>query len=186
MRKLLDGLYQGSLYAAAGFIVAICAVVMGQVFLNIADRITGALFGTAIGMTIPSYADFTGFFLAAASFLALAGTLRDGGHIRVTLLTGLFSKGVQKIFDIGAVILALAITAFAAFYSYKLVHESWTYNDLSSGIVPVPLWIPQASIAIGLTVLAIALLDELVSMLRGGDASWDGKGENLLENVGTE
>ncbi len=186
MRKFLDGLYRLSLYAAASFIVAICAVVIGQVLLNLADRLAGIFFGGAIGMTIPSYADFTGFFLAAASFLALAGTLREGGHIRVTLLTGLLSRKVQRWFDLGVIALVLGVTLFATWFSFKLVHESWSYNDLSSGIIAVPLWIPQSAIAVGLLILAIALIDELVCMARGASASWDGKGENLLENTSNE
>lgn len=182
MRKILDGLYKLSLYMAACFIVGIVGVVMAQVLLNLGDRISSLLFGSAIGMTVPSYADFTGFFLAAASFLALAGTLRDGGHIRVTLLIGLFPKPLQRWFDIFAVALALAITLYASWYTISMINESWTYNDLSSGMVPVPLWIPQSAIAIGLVVLAIALLDDLVCQMLGKDASWEGKGENLLEH----
>ena len=186
MRKILDGLYQTSFYAAACFIVGICLIVIAQVGLNLADKIAKMTTGEAIGMTIPSYADFTGFFLAAASFLALAGTLREGGHIRVTLVTGLLPKSVQRIFELGAICLALAVTSYATWYSFKLVHESWSYNDLSPGMVPVPLWIPQISIAIGLAVLTIALADELVTQLRGADASWEGKGENLLAGNDTE
>ena len=52
--------------------------------LNLIDRISSLLTGQAIGLTIPSYADFTGFFLAASSFFALAHTHREGGHIRVS------------------------------------------------------------------------------------------------------
>ncbi len=186
MRKFLNGLYRFSLYAAAGFIVAIVAIVMAQVLLNLADRIAGFLFGNAIGMTVPSYADFTGFFLAAASFLALAGTLREGGHIRVTLLIGVFSRPVQRWFDIFAVAVALAITCYATWYTIALVYDSWSYNDLSPGMVPVPIWIPQSSIALGLLILVIALLDDLVCQMRGAAASWQGKGENLLESAEVE
>ncbi len=180
MRRLLDGLYRASLVTAAGFIVAICAVVIGQVLLNLADRIAGALFGGAIGLTIPSYADFTGFFLAAASFFALAGTLREGGHIRVTLVIGLLPKSIRYILELWCVALALVITGYACWYMFALVMESWQYNDLSPGIIAVPLWLPQLSLAAGLLVLAIALLDELVCQIGGSDPSWRGKGENLL------
>ena len=86
MRKFLDKLYDLSGYGAAIFIFAICLIVMAQVALNLSDNIAKYITGEAIGLTIPSYADFTGYFLAAASFMALAHTLKSGGHIRVTLL----------------------------------------------------------------------------------------------------
>ena len=186
MRRLLNTLYTVSGYLAAAFLVAICALVMAQVTLNLADRIAALLFGQAIGMTIPSYSDFTGFFLAAASFLALAYTLRAGGHIRVTLFTGLLSPGVQKIFEICSLAIAAAMTIFVAVYSVALTHESWVYNDLSSGMVAVPIWIPQLALAVGMSVLAVALVDELVGVLSGKPASYAGKGENLLDTAGEE
>ena len=182
MRPFLDRLYKTSLIVSAGFIVAICAVVVVQVTLNLIDRMASAFFGGAIGLTIPSYADFTGFFLASASFLALAGTLREGGHIRVSLLTNLLPKPLQRISEFWCVGLALALTLYACWFMVLLVHESWRYNDLSSGMVAVPIWIPQLGLAIGLVVLAIALIDEFVCLLRGQKPSWDGKGENLLES----
>ena len=120
--------------------------------------------------------------MAAASFLALAGTLRDGGHIRVTLLTGILPRGVQFILELWCVLLALSLTTYVCWYMFGLVYDSWSYGDLSSGIVAVPIWIPQISLAIGLAVLAIALLDEFICQLGGAKASWHGKGENLLEN----
>ena len=98
MRKLLDSLYLASGWAAACFIGAICTLVVAQVGLNLIDRVAGLATGTAIGLTIPSYADFTGFFLAAASFLALAHTLRQGGHIRVTLLISHLPDRLARLF----------------------------------------------------------------------------------------
>jgi len=186
MRALLDRLYGASLMASAGFIMAICAIVIGQVVLNLVDRIASVFFGGAIGLTIPSYADFTGFFLAAATFLALAGTLRQGGHIRVTLLTVMLPPAIRRVFEIGCVLLAGAITLYASWYLFSLVTESWRYNDLSSGMVAVPLWIPQLAMVAGLVILAIALIDEFVCMIAGAKASWHGKGENLLANVSAE
>ena len=181
MRRILDGLYRGSLMTSAGFIMAICAVVIGQVLLNLIDRVASVFFGAAIGLTIPSYADFTGFFLAAASFLALAGTLRDGGHIRVTLLIGVLPDKVRYALELWCVGLGLSISAYACWYMFALTYESWKYSDLSSGIIAVPLWIPQLSLALGLLVLMIAFLDELVCQLRGKNPTWHGKGENLLD-----
>jgi len=180
MRAFLDTLYKASGWAAAFFIVAICGVVLIQVFLNLIDKIAMAVSGEAIGLTLPSYADFTGFFLAAASFLALAYTLRQGGHIRVSLVTAHLPAPLQYMCEIACLGLASTISLYFTYYTAKLVHESWTFNDLSSGIVAVPIWIPQSSMSLGLVILSVALLDELVALLRGKTPSYHGKGENLL------
>ncbi len=182
MRAFLDKLYRWSGGLAALFIVGICAIVFLQVMLNLVDRLSGLLLGEAIGLTIPSYADFTGFFLVAASFFALAYTLREGGHIRVTLVLQLLPMKARKTVELVCLALAAGVTLYFAVYMAALIYESYIYHDLSPGIVPVPIWIPQTSVLAGLVVLAIALLDDLVAVIRGRLPSYAGKGENLLEN----
>ena len=180
MRRALDLVYRLSGGLAALFILAIVALVFAQVCLNLADKVSAALFGGGIGLTIPSYADFTGFFLAASTFLALAYALRAGGHIRVTLLVGRLPEGARRITEIAVVLIALAMSAYATWYLVLLVAESLEYGDRSPGMVSVPLWVPQLPVAIGLAILTLALADELIGMLRGTPPSWEGKGENLL------
>ena len=180
LRRSLDRLYLGSAWLAAGFIAAICLLVVCQVGLNLLDRVASLLTGEAIGLTIPSYADFTGFFLAAASFLALAYTLRQGGHIRVTLVIAHLGKRARHIFEIWCLLLATAVSVYFTWYIFALTRESYIYNDLSPGMVAVPIWIPQAAMLLGLIILSIALLDELTAALRGRIPCYVGAGEKLL------
>lgn len=180
MRRGLDFIYRAAGALAAFFILAIVALVAAQVMLNLADKISAGILGKGLGLTIPSYADFTGFFLAASTFLALAYTLRAGGHIRVTLLTGRLPSGLKTIFEIMVVLIALGMSAYATWYAGFLVYESLEFGDRSSGMVSVPLWIPQLPVVVGLSILTLALADELIGLLQGRPATWDGKGENLL------
>jgi TRAP-type C4-dicarboxylate transport system permease small subunit len=168
MRTFLDWLYRASGAVAAFFLVAICVVVLLQVGANLIDALIKAFGGEPIGLVIPSYAEFAGFFLAAASFLALAYTLRAGGHIRVELVLQRFGPRGRHTAEIWCVAASAAVSLYFTWYCAGLVLESIEFRDVSPGIVPVPLWIPQTAMALGLAVLAIALLDELVSLLRGG------------------
>ncbi|MFY0681145.1 MAG: TRAP transporter small permease [Thalassovita sp.] len=180
MRRLLDALYLYSGATAALFISAIVIIVFAQVCLNLTDKIYAALFGSALGLTIPSYASFTGFFLAAASFLALAYTLRGGGHIRVTLVTGLLPASAQRAFEALALLIGFGMSAYATVYMAGLVAESIEYGDMTSGMVSLPIWIPQVPVLVGLAILTIALLDEFILVLRGKAPTYQGQGENLL------
>jgi len=166
-RQALDRLYLLSGLLGATFIAMIFLLVLGQVSLNAIDRISGLLMGSAIGLTIPSYADFTGFFLAAASFFALAYTLRQGEHIRVTLFLSHFSERVRRWFEVWCLAATSALTLYFTWYALLLVRESYSYHDLSSGMIAVPIWIPQLAMFLGLLVLAIALLDSLFMALFG-------------------
>lgn len=182
LRIFLDRLYLSSGWLAASFIAAICLLVVCQVGLNLIDRISTVLTGSAIGLTIPSYADFTGFFLAAASFLALAYTLRQGGHIRVSLVISQLGPRVRHIFEVWCILLASSTTIYFTWYTFTLTRESYLYHDLSAGMIAVPIWIPQSAMLAGLAVLSIALVDELVGALLGKTPSYVGAGEKLLDN----
>jgi len=162
MRQFLDRLYHLSGVLSGCLILAICLLVSCQILLNATSRIIGPVLPT----TIPSYADFSGFMLAAASFLALAHTLRSGGHIRVNLVTQQFSTRMRVVFEFITLVLSTGLIGYALWYMVLLVEESHRYGDQSSGIIAIPLAIPQAAVAVGLAILFIALVDTLVELLR--------------------
>lgn len=157
MARFLDRLYDFAGWLAAIAILIICCVVSAQIGLNILARIGGP----AWSWTIPSYADFAGFALAAASFLALAHTLRRGGHIRVNLVTDRLPSPARWAMELLTLALSTLMSGYATYYVILLVMESVHYGDQSTGIIAVPLWIPQLPVAIGLVLLTIALIHTL-------------------------
>jgi len=46
------------------------------------------------------------------------------------------------------------------------VPATWKFNDISQGNDATPLWIPQIGMALGAAVLLIAMVDELVRLIR--------------------
>ena len=155
IRKALDWLYVGSGAIASLLIAAICLLVCSQVVFNLITRLAGG----SVNLTIPSYADFAGYFLAASSFLALAYTLRQGGHIRVNLVLTRLPITARLVAEIFSITVCTAISFFATFHMAKLCLESFEFGDLSPGIIAIPLWIPQSSVLLGLAILTIALID---------------------------
>ncbi len=105
--------------------------------------------------------------MAAASFLALAGTLVQGDHIRVTLVISRFTGTKRRAFEIFCLILAIAISGAFAFYSVKMAWWSWKFNDISTSNDATPLWIPQLGMAVGTVIFCIAYVEELVLVLLG-------------------
>ena len=116
MRRSLTILYNLSGALAAFCILSITLLVFAQVCLNLVDKLAVLFAGQAIGLTIPSYSDFTGFLLAASTFLGLAYTLRAGGHIRVTLVTGLLGDRVRRRVETLVLAAALAMVAYGTVY----------------------------------------------------------------------
>ncbi|MDX1709636.1 MAG: TRAP transporter small permease [Rhodovibrionaceae bacterium] len=184
MRRFLNRLYLASGILGALFICAILATVALQVGLNVLDSLIAWIAGRAVGLLIPSYAEFAGFFLAAASFLALPYTLRRGGHIRVNLLLQHVPAGLRRWLEAWCTLVAAAISGYFAYYMADLVYASWRFGDVSPGMVAVPIWLPQTSLLLGLVVLTIALLDEFVTIVRGGEPSYEAQAiEGVLESL---
>lgn len=162
MRRLLDGVYLAAGLLAGLCIVAICLLITAQIGFNITARVGGV----GWTYTIPSYADFCGYFLSTASFMALAYTFRAGAHIRVGLVVQRLPERLQWIAELVTLGMGGAFAAFATFYAASLLEESWRYGDKSTGIVAIPIWMPQIFMVLGLGLLTIAFLDTLIESLR--------------------
>lgn len=155
MRNFLDKLYLG-----AGMLAGLCIILITVMILA---QIVGRWFN----IIIPSTEDFSGYFLAAATFLALAYTFKSGGHIRVTILVHQLKGFWQKVSIAFALLVLIAVVAYGTYYTAAFAYESWSFKEVSQGYIPVPLWIPQLSMSIGLAIFLIALIDDLLILLSG-------------------
>ena len=172
IRRFLNLVYKASGVVAAGFIAAICITVVLQVAANIINKTMDLFFGASPGLIIPSYAEFTGFFLVAASFFALAYPLQGGVHIRVSLLINRLGPFSRRWVEVWCLALGAMLTGYFSFYAFNLVYESYVFGDLAVGMVPLPLWIPQFLMALGSAVLFTGLVDDLVQVLSGRAPSY--------------
>ena len=160
MRKFLDNIYLAAAIAAGS-----CLVIMTLLMLS---QIVGRWFN----IIVPSTEDFSGFLLAAASFLALPYALRSGSHIRVSLFLSFLPAQLRKAFELSVLVLVLVLVSYIAWSITFMVIESWQFEELTQGYIAIPLWIPQLPLPVGLLLFALALLDELVSLIMTGEASY--------------
>ena len=165
MRKALDKLYLISGALSVFCMICICAVVSVQVGFNIINSIGISLTGESFGLLVPSYTEFAGFFLVGTTFLGLAASLKDDEHIRVLLFLQRLSPRNKAIAEAIACVIAIALCSVLAWNTILLLEESWRFNDVSIGIIPVPLWIPQLPMVIGICILTIAFADRLINSI---------------------
>ena len=155
MRRALDALYDGA--AALGGLFMVLLLVM--VLLSILSR--------QLGFNVPGIDAYAGYMMAASGFLALAHTLKRGEHIRVTLLIGALTGGAKRALELWALLAGSSLALLFAGYSMRLAWQSHKFHDISTSNDATPLWIPQLTMAVGTSILALALLDELVLEWRG-------------------
>src|SRR5437763_8301288 len=159
MRAALELLYKTSGFAAGFFLVTIAVLTAVQIS------------GRLLGFAAYSFDDFAGFSMAASSFLGLAYTLRANEHIRMTLVLHHTRRGLRRALEIACLAIATFLVGLFAGFTCDMTLTSLQLGDVSQGLVPVPLWVPQTGMALGLVVLAIAFVDDLVAALAGRSTS---------------
>lgn len=172
MRRVLDAIYAAAQGLAAACFAAIAALVLVQIAGRLLDRGLTAIGRQALGVAIPSLAEIGAFLFVAAAFLGLAGTLRAGGHVRVTLLTGRLGPRAARALSALVIAGALALALWSAWHAGAMALDAWRFNSVSYGMVRVPLALPQAAMTLGLILLCVALADELWAALRGHDPAF--------------
>ena len=72
--------------------------------------------------------------------------------------------------------MGLGFTALAAGYlTWQFANFAWVsfrFNEVSNGVVRVPLAYPQAAMALGAAILTVALVDELFVVFKRGRPSF--------------
>ncbi len=106
--------------------------------------------------------------LAGATFLAMAHTLRAGGHIRVNLVTARLPIRMQIIMEGIVLLIASTLVGYITWFMWALVFESVHYGDVSNGIIPIALWIPQSIAAFGIGLLLVAIIHTFVELVQSG------------------
>ncbi|WP_323000192.1 TRAP transporter small permease [Castellaniella sp.] len=155
MRKWLDGLYDVSAWLA------------GLCMILVLVAVTVTILGRLIGFPVGGVDAYAGYAMAGSGFLALASTLKKGEHIRVTLVLGMLHGSRRRGLELAALLIATLLAGFLAFYSIRLVWQSWDFQDISTGIDATPMWMPQILMAVGTLVFFIAFLDEFCLECRG-------------------
>ncbi|WP_371157300.1 TRAP transporter small permease [Jannaschia sp. 2305UL9-9] len=168
MRRTVHALATACGWLAAGFLAAIAVATLVQ--------IGARQFGHPIEMT-----ELSGFFLAASTFLGLAYTLIAGGHVRVSLVSQFVPDGVRRIVELWCCAIGLAITGFMTWQVGFFALETWRFNELSPGLLAIPMWIPQSAVAFGLAVLVLALLEQAVVVLRGQEPDYATNDDGVAE-----
>jgi len=154
LRRFLDRLYAAAAALAAACLVSICLVMLAQAL------------GRGAGILIRGADDIIGWLCAATAFLALGHTFRHGELVRVGLwLDRLGARGRWRC-ELFALGLTLCFSAWMLWAITLFVYENWRDKYVTQGLLVVPEWIPQVSLVVGMAIFFIAVLDELVSVVK--------------------
>ncbi|MBA3505685.1 MAG: TRAP transporter small permease [Betaproteobacteria bacterium] len=111
--------------------------------------------------------ELVGYLLVACVMLASADALLHGEHIAVDIVTErLSARGKQWTLRMG--LLAVLVSAvLLAVEGWDMVAFARMVGLLSNGYLAVPMWIPQALVPIGASLLGLAAFVALIDTCRG-------------------
>ena len=160
MRRFLDRLF------AAG--AALAALTVLLIFILMIAASVGRLLDWRVGWVN----DVVSWLCAAAAFLGMAHSFKNGDFVRMTLLLEKLGAPLRRRFEITSLAMAALGIGYLAWWAARYTWESYRFNDIANNMVAIPMWIPQMSFVLGAALFLLAVLDELWLVLMGATPTY--------------
>ena len=150
--------YLRNLYRLSGYVAAVFLILVATfILIGIASRI--------FDFYIRGLAEYSGYCMAASSFLALAYTFGEKGHIRITLFLEKSKKSIRRLLELWCLFVATFFSGFLSFYFIKMLLISIKFQERSEGADEILIWIPQVSVALGSTIFFICVIHNFILLI---------------------
>ena len=148
MIKIIDRISKIGAYISAFFMLLIVAIITTEIFLR-------SFFDKSLLISD----EYSAYFMVASIFFGLAYTLKEGKHIKITIITSrIKNPKISLILDLIVYALAFAISTFACYYAFLMVNETKNLDMRADSIAETPLWIPEISVFIGFLLLSLQII----------------------------
>jgi TRAP-type C4-dicarboxylate transport system, small permease component len=150
--------YLRKIYIISGYLAALFLILVATfIITGIASRI--------FGFYIRGLAEYSGYSMAAASFLALAYTFGEKGHIRITLFLEKTKANTRKILEVWCLFITTFFSGFLSYYFLRMLFFSIKFGERSEGADEIYIWIPQVPVAVGSAIFFICVLHNFVLLI---------------------
>lgn len=175
LRRILN-----SIYGLSAVLGASCLALVGLIILV-------QMAGRMVGLQLRGADDLTAWAVAAGAMFSLAYSFREGAHIRVGLLIESRRGLPRRLMEIVCLSVGAAMAVGLTVAALALAFDSFQYHDIAPGLLKIPMWIPQSTMALGALFFAVALLDDLIVVVAGGQGSYAAAAQaSALERAGQE
>ena len=144
---VIVGLANGSGSIAALAVLAMCLLITGAVFVR-----------NVFGIPVVWVPEIVGYLMVVLIFLALGETMLAGGHIKIDLFISRIAKRLRDMLELLTLTLSTGVAGLFAWHGVTTVLRSYEYGRRGAfGALSTPLYIPQAAMPIGLSILTLVL-----------------------------
>lgn len=118
-----------------------------------------------------------GYALVSITFIGLAYTWKEEGHVRVELVTNMLPPRVRQAVRFVTLLMAAAFCVPMILGCYELLQDSLLFEARSGSWLRTPLVYPQSLLMIGSVLLLLQFVAEIIKAVRGFQTFREG-GEN--------
>lgn len=169
--------------SSGGLLHAACAGLGGVgalLFASVAALMIAQAGSRAFGFGLVGGDEITGWLSASAAFCALPYAFREGALVRMELLLARMQAARRRQAELATLTIATAWCVLMAWSMARFVWQNAVFGERSTGLINVPIWPIQLPAAIGLSLLAVAMADQLVRVARGATPLYVAKAEQTL------
>ncbi|KAA5607577.1 TRAP transporter small permease [Roseospira marina] len=150
-----------ALCTAAAVLGAAC---LAGLFLLILSEV---LARNLLGQSLAFSWDFAAYGMGCCFFLSAANTMKNSGHVRVTVLFELLPPGPARIAEGVACVLGMLVSLALVYALGDMAWLSYVRGSTAASVVKTPLWIPQSLMTLGALVFVLALVAQFLRVLLG-------------------
>jgi TRAP-type C4-dicarboxylate transport system permease small subunit len=149
--NILDGLSGAGGWLAGIMMVAALLLVMAEIVVR-----------SVFSSTIYIADEYSGYLMAMLTFMGLAYTLRERGHIRMMFLPHILKGRVHILFNMGCFVVGFLFCAALTSYTWEFFWDSVVNKSQSMQISETYLAIPQAFLPLGSLLMTLQFLAEFL------------------------
>lgn len=101
--------------------------------------------------------EYSAYFFVAVVMSGLAFSMKEGAHIRISIVRSRLSQQGQRILDLVVLLIALILSCFALYHAILMTYDVWDLGMTADSISETPIFIPQLVIPVGLLLFILQL-----------------------------
>ena len=161
LQRIVDRISLISAYLASICLGGLTLLTLGQVALGVLSK-----FSHAFPSDIAVGWEYSAYLMGSSFMFGAALTMRAGMQIRVQIVLQSFGGRFQRPLEVISSAIGAAFVTFLAYSLACFAFESYVSDQVSGGSL-TPLWIPQASLALGTAIYALQSIMHVLAALLG-------------------
>lgn len=127
---------------------------------------TADVVGSAMGVPLVGSYEIIETLMVITIFMAVAAAQQNNAHIRVELVTRLFSPRIQILFFVFGLVCSLVLFGLIAYFGWLATFRSFSTGEFRQGQLAFPVWPSRMALSLGATLMLIQCLNDIYVKLR--------------------